>query len=347
MPVREVPAVCREAMILSPDFDYYARIQSAMLDALEEWAPVVEEGEDGSAYIDLAGMERLYPDTGELLARLAKAVSHAAKAVRARAAAGPNKFVARMAALGEKRGIQEPFPVVSAAEAPGFLAPFPVHHLPVSDDVKRRLALFGLQTLGHVAGLSAAALEAQFGPEGRRAAELARGIDREPVVARRPFRPIAASLDFPAPVVDWGSFWVGLGRLVREVWQRKERGQRTVRQVELSARTGEDGVWERSVTFHEPIGDCERLEAVLRRRLEGAAFPGAVVSLTLKVTALGGPFVAQETLFAAGGQRLQRIKEAVAKIKAKTGTTGLYRIAEVEPWSRIPERRYALINFEP
>lgn len=347
MPIREALAVCGETMALSPDFDYYAHIQEAMLDALEAWAPVVEEGENGSAYIDLAGMERLYPDAADLLARLAAAASSAARGLRASAAAGPNKFVAHMAAFGKGGVANNSFPVVPSPAAREFLAPFPVHSLPISDEAKGRLFLFGLKTLGQIAALSAGAMEAQFGREGRRAWELARGIDKEPVVARRPFRPIAAALAFPAPTVDWASFWIGLGRLISEVWQRKERKQRTVRQVEISARTDEDDVWERSVTFHEPIGDRDRLEAALRRRLAGAAFPGAVVSLTLRITALGGAFVGQETLFADGGQRLKRIREAVAKVKARHGTTGLYRIAEVEPWSRIPERRYALVNFEP
>ncbi len=346
MPMREVPAVCREAMALSPDFDYYAQIQDAMLDALEAWAPVVEEGDNGSAYIDLTGMDRLYPDRADLLAQLASAVSKATQTMRASAAAGPNKFVAHMAALGNK-ALRGPFPIVTPSVAQAFLAPFPVHTLPISDEAKRRLSLFGLETLGQIAALSACAMESQFGPEGRHAWELACGIDRDPVVARRPFRPIVAAIAFPVPTVDWASFWIALGRLISSVWQRKERRQRTVRQVELSARTDEDDVWERSVTFHEPIGDRNRLEAALRRRLEGSAFPGAVVSITLKVTALGGTFVGQETLFADGAQRLKRIKEAISKVKVRHGTTGLYRIAEVEPWSRIPERRYALIDFEP
>ena len=86
---------------------------------------------------------------------------------------------------------------------------------------------------------------------------------------------------------------------------------------------------------------------MLRRRLEGTELPGAVSAITLKLTLLGGAYVGQEALFPGSGQRLRRLKEALNAVKARYGTTGLYRIAEVEPWSRIPERRYALISFEP
>ncbi len=163
---------------------------------------------------------------------------------------------------------------------------------------------------------------------------------------RRPFRPIAESLEFPAPVSEWAAFWAGIRQLVARVWRRKERGEATVRQLVLAARIDEE-TWEKSITLHEPVGDPERLEAMLARRLAGVELPGAVSAVTLKVTLLGGPYVGQEPLFPGGGQRLARLKDALAAVKARYGTTGLFRIVEVEPWSRIPERRYALIDFDP
>ena len=189
-------------------------------------------------------------------------------------------------------------------------------------------------------------MQAQFGAEGRLIWELSWGIDSSPLVPRRPFRPISESLSFPAPVSDWAAFWTGVRQLVTRVWQRKERGEATVRQLVLSARIDEEA-WEKSITLHEPVGDPERLQAMLRRRLEGTQLPGAVSAVTLKLTLLGGAYVGQEMLFPGSGQRLRRLQEALAAVKARYGTTGLYRIAEVEPWSRIPERRYALISFEP
>ena len=41
------------------------------------------------------------------------------------------------------------------------------------------------------------------------------------------------------------------------------------------------------------------------------------------------------------------LREAVKELKLKLGYSPLYRVVEVDPWSRIPERRYALLNFEP
>jgi len=41
------------------------------------------------------------------------------------------------------------------------------------------------------------------------------------------------------------------------------------------------------------------------------------------------------------------LKEAVKELTLKLGFSPLFRVVEMDPWSRIPERRYALLNFEP
>ena len=41
------------------------------------------------------------------------------------------------------------------------------------------------------------------------------------------------------------------------------------------------------------------------------------------------------------------LREAVKELKLKLGYSPLYRVVEVDPWSRIPERRHALLNFDP
>lgn len=354
MRVRESIALCRDVVALSPDPEWYQRLHDAFLDVLEAEAPAVEDAGLGAAYVDLTGMERLYPKLGALLERLVDAAvrrglgpaagSPAAEGLfDVRAGAGPNKFVAGVAAWHAPRGRPR---IVLRHEIERFLAPCPIDHLPVSGETQRSLSLFGLERLGQIAALHPAALEARLGPEGRRAWELSRGRDDSALVPRRPFRPIAESLEFPAPVSEWAAFWAGIRQLVARVWRRKERGEATVRQLVLAARIDEE-TWEKSITLHEPVGDSERLEAMLARRLAGVELPGAVSAVTLKVTLLGGPYVGQEPLFPGGGQRLARLKDALAAVKARYGTTGLFRIAEVEPWSRIPERRYALIDFDP
>ncbi len=342
MSVRAVSSVCKEALLVPAAPEHYQAVHLQLLDELEEWVPAVEEGELGCAFTDITGMERLYPNTERLLQALTTALSRATHRFKVGAAAGPNKFVASIAALSAEAGTV----TVSTHEAAAFLSSHPVQRLPVSEEMKRRLLLFGLQRLGQIARLHPDALVAQFGKEGRSAWELARGIDESALIPRRPFRPIVETLNLPAATLEWAPLWAGMQQLLARLWRRKERRDATVRQLELVARTAETR-WEKCITFHEPVGELQRLEGMLKRRLRESALPGAVEALTGKLTLLGGAYVGQESLFAERSERITKIKAALARIKARYGTTGLYRIAEVEPWSRIPERRYALISFDP
>lgn len=342
MAVREVSAVCKEAVVLPADPDYYQDVHLRVVDAFEQWVPAVEEGELGCAFADITGMGRLYPNLEVLLQKLKDAASGAVRHLVAGVGAAPNKFVASIAAHLAKSEIL----TVSVQESTAFLAPHSIQHLPISQEMKRRLNLFGLYRMGEIARIHPDALMAQFGREGRVAWELARGVDASPIVPRRPFRPIVETLTFPAAIVEWAPLWAGIQQLLTRLWRRKERGGATIRQLELVARTAEER-WEKCITFSEPVGDIQRLEAMLKRRLGESSLPGAIEALTAKLTLLGGAYVGQVSLFAERAERIGKIKEAFERIKARYGTTGLYRIAEVEPWSRIPERRYALISFDP
>jgi DNA polymerase-4/protein ImuB len=49
----------------------------------------------------------------------------------------------------------------------------------------------------------------------------------------------------------------------------------------------------------------------------------------------------------AEGSVSHSLREAVKELKLKIGYSPLFRVVEVDPWSRIPERRYALLSFDP
>ena len=87
-------------------------------------------------------------------------------------------------------------------------------------------------------------------------------------------------------------------------------------------------------------------------RLEPAPPAGAVVRLTVEFLAFS-PGTAELQLFArdasaaARAGRRHALRTALQEIQLRLKRTLLYHIIEVQPWSRLPERRYALIEYEP
>jgi len=62
-----------------------------------------------------------------------------------------------------------------------FVARLPLDVLPIDPKIAARLAAFGLDCLGAVAGLSPADLQRQFGPDAQQLCRLVRGQDHEGV----------------------------------------------------------------------------------------------------------------------------------------------------------------------
>ena len=62
------------------------------------------------------------------------------------------------------------------------------------------------------------------------------------------------------------------------------------------------------------------------------------------------PGTAELQLFAANAAaragRRRALRSAVQEIKLRIKQPMLYHVIAVQPWSRLPERRYALIDFE-
>jgi DNA polymerase-4 len=76
--------------------------------------------------------------------------------------------------------------------------------------------------------------------------------------------------------------------------------------------------------------------------LENFPQPGPVEQAGIRVTRLGYPRGRQNSLFSEVRGRNNLIED-IRQLELRQGNPQVFKIKEVEPWSRIPERRYALI----
>lgn len=228
MPLRDARTLAPDLVVLPPDPVFYARSSEGMLDALEGAEPAIEAGEDGVAFaaIDPGADADTQQAAG---ARLVAAVQ-ASAAVRASVGVGAGKFVAWAAATV---GAPGEVTVVPGGSEAAFLEPLSTSFLAVSYEAQRKFALYGLTTIGDVARLTIAQAQAQFGREGRRTWELARGIDTEPFRPRERREPIAAALTMPAPTVNSAALIVAATQLAGQLLQRPVMRYRQVRQLRL------------------------------------------------------------------------------------------------------------------
>jgi len=257
---------------------------------------------------------------------------------------GEGKFAAWAAAVTSAPG--EACVVPPGREA-AFLAPLDVSLLPCSPDTLRRLELLGLRTISDLANLPLGAVQAQFGSEGCRLWELAHGLDREPLRPRRHEESVSERLAFPEPAVSTEALSVAGRQILSRLFRQPTLRHRAVRQMRLRAALSDSRSWERTVTFREATADRDQMLYVLRCTLEAALPSRPVEEMEVTLSGLTGETGKQEGLFTAKGHRRAQLEEALRQLKARFGQSPVYHIVEVEPWSRIPERRLALIDYDP
>ncbi len=341
MPLRQALALCREALFLPPHPALYRDVFESVLEALEGFSPEVEESALGRAYLNVAGLAPHYEGELDMGERMIRSLRDATGLVASTGIA-EGKFVAWTAAVTSEPGQVCTVPAGKESE---FLYPLDVSLLPATPDTLRRLELYGLHTMDDLAALTLGPLQAQFGGEGKRLWELAQGIDKEALRPRRQEEVLVESMRFPAAAVSVEALVVACRRLlVRLHWRLRGRAARCLR---LRAILWGGRSWEKPITFHEAIIDWERMLFIAKSVLANTTLPGPVEELTIELSGITEERGRQATLFAERAGMRQQLGEAIRQLRTRWGRPLVSQVVEVEPWSRLPERRHALIDYEP
>ncbi|MEX0800848.1 MAG: DNA polymerase Y family protein [Dehalococcoidia bacterium] len=340
MRVSEALGLCGKAVLFPPDLPRYRRRFEDVLDFLNGHSPQVEGAALGTAYLSLEGLPEEPCRLGE---RVVEAL-YKQFGLRGSFGAAGGKFTARVLAETARAGLVK---LVPPGEEAAFLAPLPVDHLPASDSMLWRLRMLGLETMGDVAALPEGAFQQQFGPEGRRCRRLAQGIDDEPLLPRAQEETVVRRLQLPAPAVTLDAVLAGVERLVHAAYGDPLRGGRWVRKAVVRAALYGGGAWELPVPFREALADPGDAWFAVRCAVERRPPERPLEELEVELVGLSGESGRQASMFDGRAKLKAQVTEAVRQLQAQHGEVALGRAVEVEPWSRIPERRMALVDYGP
>jgi DNA polymerase-4/protein ImuB len=313
----------------------YCNAFERLLDALEGISPLVEGAEPGCVYLGLDGLQLIY-EGEDALSNAARNVMPKGFDVRLGIAEG--KFPAYLAALYSPPGGFR----VLGADLHAFLKDLPCDVLPVSLKSKEKLHDFGLEVLGQVSALSVGPLQSQFGPEGRRIWELASGLDTTPLYPRNMEETLEKSTVLPSATVSLEAILVGVESLLSGVLAGDGLKGKGICSLLLWGTIWGSGYWEQSIKFKEPAISTRSILSRIRHVLEGHPPPGPVEELGIKITALGWHLGQQRNLFSEVRAR-DHLLDDIKQMEVRLGGPQVFKIKEIEPWSRIPERRQALV----
>ena len=166
MPIGRAARLCPHAAFLPVDMVKYAQVSRRIMEVLAEFTPLMEAVSIDEAFLDVSASRALMGDGPTIAARI-KARIREAVALAASVGVASNKFVAKVAS-----DLQKPdgLVVVAPGAEADFLGPLPIARLwGVGRVTAAELESIGVRTIGQLAVIPEAHLQARFGARRRRA----------------------------------------------------------------------------------------------------------------------------------------------------------------------------------
>ena len=326
MPTAQALRLCPQAIILPPRHKIYGEYSVRMMAILSEYTPLIQPLSLDEAFLDVTGYKARW-DSPEELARQLQERLLAELGLTASMGLASNKLVSKIAS-----GLEKPrgFVVVPPGREAEFLAPLPVEKLwGVGEVTAGSLHEIGISTIGQLAELTAAQLEAQFGRRGRDLHRQARGIDDSPVVVEREEKSLSRETTFAQDVGDRQVLRKKLFVLSESVARRmRKRGLRG-RTVKLKLRYSDFETLTRQATMATPT-DLEQVIFDQAAMLLDRAWDR---SRQVRLIGVGvSKFDAEESqlsLFEGAGdgriEKLRRLSQSVDRIRQKYGDEAIRR----------------------
>lgn len=337
--VGEALARCPGLELVVPDPGGSAHAQEIVTRRLEGVGASVEETASGVWRFTIDGLQRLYGGVHGVVRRVRSVLP---VGMDVRIGIGPTPFTSLQAA--REAAPRTPLHL-TRDEARGFLAPLPVDRLPLDERRERDLDRMGITTIGQVAALTRPHVVDRFGRDGLRAWNAARGEDTDRLDPRDPPAPVEAAVHFPDAVGALPALHAAARRLLVQIATSVESRGGAIRALTLRAWMEGGGSWTRTITLREATVQVDRLTITSFPALADITAP--VETLVIRADASGHMAGHQIALTDPGTrERARRTEEAILQIRTAHGDDAVLQAVEMEPWSSLPERRWALVPYD-
>ena len=335
MPIGRAARLCPHAAFLPVDMVKYAQVSRRIMEVLAEFTPLMEAVSIDEAFLDVSASRALMGDGPTIAARI-KARIREAVGLAASVGVASNKFVAKVASDLEK---PDGLVVVAPGAEAAFLGPLPIARLwGVGRVTAAALESIGVRTIGQLAVIPEAHLQARFGTSGAGLRALALGHDDRPVAPFAPPKSMGAEETFERDHRDVERLCATLrGQAERVARELRAEGY-AGRTVQLKLRFADFSTLTRRHTA-EPTQDGLRIYQEARALLERIQLEQPVRLIGLSVSELGRAGEGQLSLLGPDAARRERLSLALDRL------TGRFGEASIRPASLLGRDRESRIGY--
>jgi len=321
MPMFQALRLCPHAKVIRPNMEKYAKVGREVRQMMLALTPAVEPLSIDEAFLDLSGTARLHGmSPAKALARFATEVENKLR-ITVSTGLSCNKFLAKVASdLDKPRG----FAVLSAKDAPAFLAPKPVNFIfGVGAVTAARYARDGFHRIADLQQAGEIELMRRYGDEGWRLSRLSRGIDERKVDAARETKSVSAETTFESDIADFRTLEPILWSLTEEVSARLKQKELAGATVTLKLKTADFKIRTRARSLETLTQLAGRIFAAARALLEHETDGTRFRLLGVGVSAIDSAAAADPADLVDG--RAALAEHAVDDLRARFGEAVLVR----------------------
>lgn len=274
MPVAQAVRLCPAAIVVPPHFGRYRAVSAQVMDLFRAVTPLVEPLSIDEAFLDVAGVRRLWGAPGEI-ARSLRGRIREETGLTASVGVAATKHVAKLAStLSKPDGLL----IVSEADTSAFLAPRPVRALwGIGPKAAEALESRGIRTVADILKAPRSVLERALGAaSGARIGDLARGIDPREVDTGRIEKSIGHEETFEHDIADRDIVRAELRRLADRVGARLRSHGWAAATVAIKVRFADFTTLSRTQTLVAPTAVGQRIGDVAQALFAALELRGPV-----------------------------------------------------------------------
>ncbi|MDR3562157.1 MAG: DNA polymerase IV [Negativicutes bacterium] len=307
---------CPHGVFLAGDHRKYGRVALEIQRILAEFSPLVEPLSLDEAFLDVTGMEWLYPDPEEIARRIKVQIKTELGLVVS-AGVAANKFMAKLASdWGKPDGLV----VVEPGSESEFLKDMPVSRLwGVGEKAAKSLQAVGINTIGQLACADRYLLDKIFGNSADHFRALSQGRDDRLVICEQAPKSIGNEVTFEQDMYKPEDIRACLLALAQKVGRRLRKSGYAGRTVNVKLRFASFKTITRARTLSEATCLDETIYETVGDIIPSLPLPEGVRLLGVTVSGLQAWGGGQMTLFSEVADKRTKVSAAVDGLKDRFG----------------------------
>ena len=339
MPLKDAYHLCYDATPVLARRKEYGSIWEDVLSSIAGITLSIEPKEAGTVFLDITRLPGMFKSEEQIACALTGMVA-GKFGLDVRVGIGNSRFLSYEAASSASADTR----VVAPGTERDFLSSVGTDRLPVPDDIRERLYLFGLDSLGHISAFTFSALTSQFGATGKELWEMANGVgDQDRIPCAFSITDIDREIVCENPVYLQEIKAALLDLLDGLCLELEELGKacHTIKLVlDLENRT----FFEKQFFMHDPVVHKDDMLRRIMAGLEGIELASPVKIMSVRAGSLVNYYGKQEKLFRNLAVIEKSMKDIKGFLKTKYGSMPLTRVVRSDSSTFLPDDRFIFVE---